>query len=149
MPLALVVAGIARWADGRSILGFGEVVPGSMRFVRLVAPTPSGILYPQHYLLDGWEEPRQFDLIRVEAPWADSRRLQPDTRILDDTVWRLEERPASRLYLRRLARYAADPGPLLGSTGRAVRADGAGGASVACVEPAEPLAVCQWDSKRH
>ena len=148
MPLSLVVTAIARWADGRSILGFGELLPGATGFVRLVAPTPSGILYPQHYLLDGWEEPRLFDLIRVEAPWADSRSGQPETRIIDDTAWRLLERPASRPSLIRLDRRPPDAGPLLGGPGRAVRASAGPSSSLACIEPAAPLAVCEWDSAR-
>jgi hypothetical protein len=149
MPLALVVAGIARWSDGRSIVGFGEFQPGLMGFVRLLAPTPSGILYPQHYLLDGWEEPRLFDLIRVEAPWADRRLAQPETRIVDDTAWRLLERPASRPFQTRLDGRPPDAGPLLGGPGRAIRASGVSlPASIACIDPLDPLAVCEWDSAR-
>ena len=149
MPMDLLIVGVTRRGDGRSYIGFGTVGPGRTGFVRLVAPTPTGVLYPQEYQLQGILEPRRWDLIRVEAPWADSRPMQPENRILDRTPWELLERPASAPWMRELERYPVARGMLLGTRGRAVRASNVQAAgSIAYVEPADVKAVCEWDPQR-
>lgn len=145
----LLVVGVTRRGDGRSYIGFGPVGPGRTGFVRLVAPTPTGVLYPQEYQLQGVLEPRKWDLIRVGAPWADSRPMQPENRILDRTPWELLERPASLPWLRELEGQQVARGLLLGTPGRAVRAaNGPASSSIVYVEPEEVLAVCEWDDHR-
>src|SRR5262245_26691208 len=121
MPLDLLVAGVARCADGRTIIGLARTAAETCGFVRLVAPTPSGILYSQHTQIGSEAHPRPFDLIRVEAPWSDARPEQPENRVLDHTPWKLLERPASRLWIRELERLAVDSGALFGGPGKAVR----------------------------
>ena len=149
MPLAIVVVSVSRRADGWSLIGHGAAIPGRYGFVRLVAPTPTGVLYPEQRRLDGMAEPRPFDLIRVEAPWADSRPAQPENRVVDDTEWELLERPASRPHLVRLERTPVSNGPLFGNSGRAVRATGFdGGASILYVEPFETEAAYEWDAAK-
>ncbi len=149
MPLALVVVSVSRRADGWSLIGHRAALPGRYGFVRLVAPTPTGVLYSEQCRLGGMAEPRPFDLIRVEAPWADSRPAQPENLVVDDTEWELLERPASRPHLVRLERTPVSMGPLFGNSGRAVRAPGFdAGASVLYVEPEETEAVCEWDGRK-
>lgn len=144
-----MIVGVTRRGDGRVFIGFGSVGPGRTGFVRLVAPTPTGVLYPQEYLTQGVWEPRRWDLVRVEAPWADSRPMQPENRILDRTPWELLERPASALWVRELEQQPVARGALLGTRGRAVRAAGIqAAASIAYVEPEEVTAVCEWDPRR-
>ena len=145
----LLIVGVTRRGDGRSFIGFGSVGPGRTGFVRLVAPTPSGVLYPQEYQTYGVWEPRRWDLVRVEAPWADSRPMQPENRILDRTPWELLERPASARWLGELERHPVARGALLGTRGRAVReASVQMAGSVEYVEPADVTAVCEWDPQR-
>lgn len=149
MPLDIVVAGVSRWADGRSLIGFGSAMPGQYGFIRLVAPTPSGVLYPEHHRLEGAAEPRPFDLIRVEAPWADSRPGQPENRVVDDTPWELLERPASRPRLAGLEQTPVWDGPLFGTSGRSVRATAFNlGPSILYLVPRDIEAVCDWDSEK-
>lgn len=146
MPLDLLVVGVSRRADGRSLIGYGALASGNWGFVRLVAPTPSGVLYPESHQMGEAVEPRPFDLIRVEAPWADSRPHQPENRVVDDTPWELLERPASRPWQERLEKLPADSGPLFGTDGRSIRAvGGASGSSILYVSPERPRALCQWD----
>ena len=145
----LLIVGVTRLGDGRSYLGFHIRGPREAGFVRLVAPTPSGILYPQQYQLHGGGEPRRWDLVRVEAPWADSRPMQPENRIVNRTAWELLERPASARWTRALEAQPVSRGWLLGTRGRAVWAAGAGiSGSISYVEPARAEAVCQWDPQR-
>ncbi len=149
MPLDIVVVSLSRRADGWSLIGHGAAIPGRYGFVRLVAPVPSGVLYPEQHRLDGMAEPRPYDLIRVDAPWADSRPAQPENRVVDDTEWELVERPASRPHLVRLERTPVSNGPLFGSSGRSIRATGfGGGASILYVEPFETEAAYEWDPAR-
>jgi hypothetical protein len=115
----------------------------------LVSPTPGGILYPEHHRIHEVAEPRPFDLIRVEAPWADSRPAQPENRVVDDTPWQLLERPASRPNLLRLERTPTSSELLFGTPGRAVRATGFGvPASILYVDPRDTQAVYDWDSAK-
>lgn len=147
MPLDIVVVGISRRADGRSLIGYGAANPGQDGFIRLVAPTPSGVLYPEHHRMEGTAEPRPFDLIRVEAPWADSRPSQPENRVVDDTPWELLERPASRPRLARLEQTPVWHGPLFGTSGQSVRAsDCDSSGSILYLDPRDVEAVCDWDS---
>ena len=149
MPLDIVVVSVSRRADGCSLIGYGAAVPGKYGFVRLVAATPSGVLYLEGHRMGGMAEPRPFDLIRVEAPWADSRPTQPENRVVDDTEWELLERPASRPHLVRLERTPVSNGPLFGTAGRAVRAAGYDlEESILFVEPHDTAAVCEWDSAK-
>jgi hypothetical protein len=144
----LLLVSMTRRADGRSFIGFGEMASGRLGFVRLVAPTPSGILYPHAYQLDQEVEPRVGDLVRVEAPWADSRPFQPENRVIDHTAWQLRERPASRALVARLESQPLARGPLFGTAGRAVRAAGPPvPASVLYVEPEAILAACEWNER--
>jgi len=146
MPLDLVVVSVSRFADGCSLIGYGAAAPGKYGFVRLVAPTPSGALYPERHRMGEMAEPRPFDLIRVEAPWADGRPTQPENRVVDDTAWELLERPASRPQLVRLERTPVNHGPLFGTAGRAVRAAGFDReASILYVEPRDTEAAYEWD----
>ncbi len=147
--MELLVVGVSRRADGRSLIGYGMTSPGTWGFTRLVAPTPTGVLYPEHHRMGELVEPRPFDLIAVEAPWADSRPTQQENRVVDDTPWKLLERPASRPYLERLEREELSAGPLFGTAGRSVRARvDAGEVSILYVEPLEARAVCRWDPAR-
>ena len=149
MPLDIVVVSVSRRADGCSLIGYGAAVPGKYGFVRLVAATPSGVLYLEGHRMGGMAEPRPFDLIRVEAPWADSRPAQPENRVVDDTEWELLERPASRPQLVRLERTPVSNGPLFGTAGRAIRAaDFDLEASILYVEPQDTEAVCEWDGAK-
>ncbi|MBI2687609.1 MAG: hypothetical protein HYX27_14960 [Acidobacteria bacterium] len=148
MPLDLLVLSVARCADGRAVFGFAETAARTFGFVRLVAPTPSGILYLQHTQLGNAADPRPYDLIRVEAPWADSRVTQPENRVVDHTPWVLLERPASLPWIAAFERNAANSGPLFGGPGRAIRAPDRGLArSILCVQPEEARAVCEWDER--
>ncbi|MBL8238865.1 MAG: hypothetical protein JNM66_15695 [Bryobacterales bacterium] len=147
--MELLVVGVSRRADGRSLIGYGQVRPGNWGFTRLVAPTPSGVLYPEHHRMGELVEPRPYDLIRVEAPWADGRAGQPENRVVDDTPWELLERPASRGYLERLEGEEVSEGPLFGTEGRSVRDRGdTGGESILYVAPMDPRAICRWDPSR-
>jgi len=149
MSLELLVAGVSRRADGRSLIGYGAVIPGVWGFVRLVAPTPSGVLYPEHHRMGEQVEPRPFDLIRVESPWADSRPEQPENRVVDDTPWELLERPASRRYIERVEQAPVAAGPLFGTTGHSVRARGGeNDASILYIEPEEVVSICRWDGAK-
>ncbi|MFN0101257.1 MAG: dual OB domain-containing protein [Bryobacteraceae bacterium] len=149
MRLDLLIVSVSRQADGRSIIGHGAASPGNYGFVRLVAPTPGGVLYPERHRIQNVVEPRPFDLIRVEAPWADSRPAQPENRIVDDTAWELLERPASREHMDRLERSAVSGGLLFGTPGRSVRAGGSEpAASILYVDPRDTEAVCDWDGAR-
>jgi hypothetical protein len=149
MSINLLIVAVARIGDGRSYIGFDTRGQGAARFVRLIAPTPSGILYPQQYQLRSGGEPRRWDLVRVEAPWADSRPMQPENRIVNRTPWELVERPASARWIRLFEQQPAARGALLGTRGRAVRESRvAVDSSVACVEPEHPRAVCEWDPRR-
>src|SRR6187431_3218259 len=146
MPLDLVIVSVSRRGDGLSVTGYGAVVPGRYGFVRLVAPTPDGILYPEQHRINEVAEPRPYDLLRVEAPWADSRPTQPENRVVNDSEWTLMERPASRPHLLRLERTAVSGEPLFGTTARAVRATGFNQtASILYVEPQNVDAICRWD----
>jgi hypothetical protein len=148
MPLDLLITSVSRRGDGRSYIGFGETVSGGPGFVRLVAPTPSGILYPHDYQTQSDAEPRVGDLVRVEAPWADSRPYQPENRVVDHTAWQLLERPASLPRTIRLESLPPAKGLLFGTPGRAVHAAGpAGSASILYVEPEAVSAACEWDGR--
>lgn len=144
MPVDVLVAAVARRGDGQSVLGFT-----TNGFVRLLAPTPSGILYPEHTRLGRSTDPVPCDLIRVEAPWADKRPGQPENRIIDGTPWQLLERPASRAHLALLERAPGERGLLFGTRGRAVR-EGATGESpsILYVEPDSARAVRAWDPSK-
>lgn len=145
----LLVVGVARRADGRSILGFAETSPGRYGFLRLVAPTPTGILYSHHYRIHDLLDPVPGDLLRVEAPWADRRPSQPENRVIDHSPWLLQERPAARPWIERLEAMPVYRNPLFGNPGRAVRAsDTPVEASILYVEPEQPQAVCEWDGDR-
>ncbi len=150
MPLDLLIVAITRRSNGRTFIGWGESRPGRLGFVRLVAPVPSGVLYPENYLLAHSSEPRPLDLVRVEAPWADSRPGQPENRIVDDTTWQLLERPVCRgPLLASLERQTPHSGPLFGGTGRMVRPGPLNfEASLQWVDPQHAQAVCQWDRDR-
>lgn len=148
MALDLLIAAIGRRGSGRTVVGFGERRPGVFGWVRLVAPSPDGILHPQHYRMCGGVEPRPLDLIRVEAPWPDSRPLQPENMVVNATEWQLLERPASRWLLRRMER-AVSTGPVLGSVGAAMHVAAMTRAqSVALVEASGAEALCVWDAGR-
>jgi hypothetical protein len=148
MSLDLLIASVSRRADGRSYIGFAETLSGGPGFVRLVAPTPSGILYPFDYQMQDALVPRVGDLVRVEAPWADSRPLQPENRVLDHTAWQLIERPASRPRIEQLERLPPAQAFLFGTPGRAVRAAGlAVSESILYVAPELASAACEWDER--
>lgn len=150
MPLDLLIVAVTRRSNGRTFIGWGEGRPGRLGFVRLVAPVPSGVLYPENYLLSLASEPRPLDLVRIEAPWADSRPGQPENRIVDDTPWQLLERPVRRgPLLEGLERLVPHPGPLFGGPGRMVRPGPAAfEESLQWVAPQYPRAVCHWDPGR-
>ena len=148
MPLDLLVVGVSRLAEGISLIGAGADIADRFRFIRLVAPTPSGVLQPQHHRLKDQTEPRPFDLIRVEAPWADNRLTQPENRVLNDDPWELLERPASRPHLQRLERMPLQAGALFDTPGPSLRPGAAEPASIAYVEPVDPIAVCDWSAAR-
>jgi hypothetical protein len=149
MSLELIVVSVSRWAEGRSIIGFGEARPGEGGFIRLVAPTPAGTLRPEQYALRGGAEPRVGDRLRVEAPWRDSRPGQPENMVVGDTPWGLLERPAGRGLVGVLERRRADAGLLFGGPGRAERADyPADAPSILWVEPAGARAASVWDGER-
>jgi len=106
-------------------------------------------MYSEQHRLRGGAEPRPFDFIRVEAPWADSRPSQPENRIVDGTEWELLERPASRQNILHLERTPVAKGPIFSTLGRAVRAGGfETGASILYVEPQETQAVYSWDASK-
>lgn len=144
MPIDLMVVSLSRRRAGYSVIGFdGE------RFVRLVAPTPDGILYPDQCRIADLFLPGLWDRIRVEAPWRDSRPHQPENVVVDDRPWQLLERPASRPYLAALEGLAPAAGPLFGTGTGSVRAsDAPEGASILYVEPEAVCAVCHWDAAR-
>lgn len=149
MPLELVIISVSRRGDGVSLIGYGAVVPGQYGFVRLVAPTPNGILYPDQHRIGEIAEPRPYDLLRVEAPWADSRPTQPENRVVDDSEWTLLERPASRPHLLRLERTAVSRGPLFGTTARAVLVTRVSQTeSILYIEPQDVEAICGWDGSK-
>ena len=144
MPLDLMVVCLSRRRAGLSVIGFdGE------RFVRLVAPTPDGILYPDQCRIADLFLPGLWDRIRVEAPWRDSRPHQPENIVVDDSPWQLLERPASRPYVAALEGLPPAAGPLFGTVTGSVRAsDAPSGASILYVEPEAVRAVCHWDADR-
>jgi hypothetical protein len=149
MALDLVVVSVSRRADGLSLIGYGAAVPERYGFVRLVAPTPNGVLYPEQHRMHEAAEPRPFDLVRVEAPWADSRPTQPENRVVNGSEWELLERPASRPNLTRLERAPVTGGPLFGTSGPAVRATGFNlTESIVYVNPQDTIAVCDWDERK-
>lgn len=144
MPLDLMVVSLARRATGYSLIGFDGT-----QFVRLMAPTPDGILYPDQCRIADLFLPGLWDRIRVEAPWRDSRPHQPENIVVDDRPFVLLERPASRPYLTALEGLAPATGPLFGTETGWVRAtDPPPGASILYVEPEAVRAVCHWDAPR-
>jgi hypothetical protein len=129
---------VARRADGRSIIGLSE-----SGFVRLVAPTPTGILYASHYRISDSVAPRPWDLIQVDAPWADNRPAQPENRIVNHAAWQLLERPVSPINL---PAFPAPPTePLFGAATRALPVQRLPvRRSILCIEPQEVEACCHW-----
>lgn len=147
MPLDLLVVSVSRRGDGRSIAGMDE----DGRFIRLIAPSPSGILYPSHYRMSDEADPRPYDLIRVDAPWLDNRPSQPENRIVSAEPWQLLERPASRPHIRRFEALPAYDGALFGNSDRAIRSTSHFvDRSLAVVDPdAERVtAHCVWQENR-
>ncbi|MBM3785994.1 MAG: hypothetical protein FJW30_16665 [Acidobacteria bacterium] len=124
MALDLVVAAVARQGQGLSLIG----VHGG-EYIRLVAPTPDGILYQRDLRFAYPVVPRPYDRIRVSAPWLDNRPGQPESRVVGGEAWQLLERPCCQ------ANFPLHSEPsLFGDTHGAVRASES---SIQCIEPSD------------
>lgn len=114
------------------------------KFIRLINPTPDGILSPRSFRLRGRQRPRVWDVLNIDAPYTDGRPTQPENRILSDRQWRLLQRPADDWRL-----PVSDEPELFGSRGAALRAPlTAVEASILCIEPSAIAAVCAWREDR-
>lgn len=142
MAIRIVVVSVARQGAGFSVIGFD----GS-GFVRLLRATADGLLTREQILMIGETEARPADLVEVEAPWADARPGYREGRIVDDSRWRLLERPAGKRWLQALEQLPVAEGAIFGGPGRSVR-ETWDGPSVAWVEADSPAAACLWDPER-
>jgi hypothetical protein len=133
--VTLTILAVSRQGHGFSVIGYS-----AGKFVRLINPTPDGILVPRSFRIRGRQRPRIWDVLDLDAPYTDSRPTQPENRILGDRRWLLLQRPAHdwRIPL------STEP-DLFGSRGAAVRASLAAiDASILCIEPTTAVAVCTW-----
>lgn len=64
-------------------------------WVRPVAPSPDGTLFPQHYLLTSGSEAEVLDVVKVELTEPRPEPHQPENWLVSDRRWRLIARPAS------------------------------------------------------
>jgi len=149
VPLDILIAAISRQGDGLSIAGLVKTPTGAMKFARLVAPTPTGILYSQHYGIYVNDQPRLWDLIRVEAPWADCRPSQPENLVVNHTAWQLLERPARLPWLQLLEQMPLAAGPLFGTSEAYLRASSSPlPSSLAYLEIGDAVGIGVWDPAR-
>ena len=137
--MTLTILAVSRQGHGFSIIGYS-----AGKFVRLINPTPDGILVPRSFRIWGRQRPRVWDVLDLDAPYTDSRPAQPENRILGDRRWLLLQRPAHdwRIPL------STEP-DLFGSRGAAIRAPlVAIDASILCIEPSAAVALCTWREDR-
>lgn len=133
--MTLTVVAVSRQGHGFSVIGFS-----AGEFVRLINPTPDGILVPRSFRIWGRQRPRVWDVIDIDAPYTDGRPTQPENRILGDRAWRLLQRPANDWQLP----LATEP-ELFGSREATVRAPlAAVESSILCVEPSAAVAINTW-----
>ncbi len=137
--MTLTVVAVSRQNHGFSVIGYS-----GGKFVRLINPTPDGILSPRSFRIHGVQQPRVWDLLDLEAPFADGRPAQPENRILNDRAWRLLQRPANDWRL-----PVSDQPELFGSRGASVRVPLTTlEASILCIEPDSMEVVCAWREDR-
>ncbi|MBM3754680.1 MAG: hypothetical protein FJW38_11950 [Acidobacteria bacterium] len=136
--MTLTIVAISRQGDGFSLIGFSNG-----NFVRLIDPTPDGILRPRSFRLHGWQRPRIWDVLDIDAPYTDGRPAQPENRILSDRSWRLLQRPANDWQL-----PISAASELFGSRGAAVQPALATDHSILCIEPGAISALCVWRADR-
>ena len=85
-------------------------------WIRPVASTEHGSLFPKHYRLKETGEPHLLDVIRVGCVRPDPKPHQPENWLIDGTPWELVSRPLTA-DAEPLLQSAVVPGPdLFGST---------------------------------
>ena len=91
MPVVeMVCLANSRKRQGKCVAGLRVDGEG---WVRPVAPTPEGALFPAHYRLQDGTEPQPLDVIRVGCTRHAPRPHQPENWVIDGTPWMLVSRP--------------------------------------------------------
>jgi len=112
-------------------------------WVRPVSSRAHGELDPHQYCYPDKSEPRVLDVIRAGVSGRRPLPHQPENWLIDDTMWRPVERPASVKYASVLAAAIARDPRLLGSPGGKVPAE-----YFENHPPAHSLALIQPDAIR-
>ncbi|MFB6194037.1 MAG: hypothetical protein ABEI75_03135 [Halobaculum sp.] len=94
-------------------------------WVRPVAETESGELYPRHYETREGETPRPLDVLRIYVESDAASEPQPENARLADQSWELRSRELSARARRRLADSVQTDAALFGDTGRQITTDAA------------------------
>jgi hypothetical protein len=93
MPIIeMIVLAKSKKLGGRCIAGL-RVDGGG--WVRPVAPSPDGTLFPQHYALTNGSQAEVLDVVKIEVKEPRPERYQPENWVISDKKWKLISRPGS------------------------------------------------------
>lgn len=123
MGTEILLLSVARSGQGLDLAGLRLDGGGWMR---LLSSEDDGALLEKQYMLANLWEPRIWDVLEVEAPWAATRRAGQEWRMCNERQFRLLERPVGARHDFGWEEYL-EPGPdLLGDCERRLRGPGGG-----------------------
>lgn len=114
MKLEIVCFANSRKWGGRCIAGLRTDGGG---WVRPVAPTERGELYPQHYLLEDRSEPRLLDVLAIRVRERRPEPHQPENWLIEEEPWIRVRRLTSAELASLVNSNLHDGSPLFGTSG--------------------------------
>jgi len=113
MPIIeMIILAKSKKLGGKCIAGLRTDGRG---WVRPVAPSQDGTLFPQHYTLTSGSQAEVLDVVRIEVKEPRPEPHQPENWVISDKKWRLIARPGSEEHQSTLWNHIASGPTLLGN----------------------------------